>query len=137
MVDTVVFLCANLATGGYVNWHLASSIIYLSSRLVTLIRPALTQCYVGTLKHDSALCASCHDDSICGLSTDYTSTSNVSYTYMIYLVGLSNAGNFDVGDLMEIIRKEGRRMTAAQPSETTVGNMVRRMLKIIREEYAR
>uniref|UniRef100_A0A3P8XJA5 Translation initiation factor eIF2B subunit beta n=1 Tax=Esox lucius TaxID=8010 RepID=A0A3P8XJA5_ESOLU len=41
------------------------------------------------------------------------------------------------GDLMEIIRNEGRRMTAAQPSETTVGNMVRRVLKIIREEYAR
>uniref|UniRef100_A0A3B3TUB5 Translation initiation factor eIF2B subunit beta n=2 Tax=Poecilia TaxID=8080 RepID=A0A3B3TUB5_9TELE len=38
------------------------------------------------------------------------------------------------GDLMEIIRKEGRRMTAAQPSETTVGNMIRRVLKIIREE---
>lgn len=28
-------------------------------------------------------------------------------------------------------------MTAAQPSETTVGNMVLRVLKIIREEYAR
>lgn len=41
------------------------------------------------------------------------------------------------GDLMEIIRTEGRRMTAAQPSETTVGNMIRRVLKIIREEYAR
>uniref|UniRef100_A0AAX7V6A5 Translation initiation factor eIF2B subunit beta n=1 Tax=Astatotilapia calliptera TaxID=8154 RepID=A0AAX7V6A5_ASTCA len=41
------------------------------------------------------------------------------------------------GDLMEIIRKDGRRMTAAQPSETTVGNMIRRVLKIIREEYAR
>uniref|UniRef100_A0A3Q3GUH7 Translation initiation factor eIF2B subunit beta n=1 Tax=Labrus bergylta TaxID=56723 RepID=A0A3Q3GUH7_9LABR len=41
------------------------------------------------------------------------------------------------GDLMEIIRKEGRRMIAAQPSETTVGNMIRRVLKIIREEYAR
>uniref|UniRef100_A0A4W5QR47 Translation initiation factor eIF2B subunit beta n=1 Tax=Hucho hucho TaxID=62062 RepID=A0A4W5QR47_9TELE len=39
------------------------------------------------------------------------------------------------GDLMEIIRHEGRRITAAQPSETTVGNMVRRVLKIIREEY--
>uniref|UniRef100_A0A4W5RPK4 Translation initiation factor eIF2B subunit beta n=1 Tax=Hucho hucho TaxID=62062 RepID=A0A4W5RPK4_9TELE len=43
----------------------------------------------------------------------------------------------NAGDLMEIIRKEGRRMTAAQPSETTVGNMVLRVLKIIREEYAR
>uniref|UniRef100_A0A8D0AQ29 Translation initiation factor eIF2B subunit beta n=1 Tax=Sander lucioperca TaxID=283035 RepID=A0A8D0AQ29_SANLU len=41
------------------------------------------------------------------------------------------------GDLMEIIRKEGRRITAAQPSETTVGNMIRRVLKIVREEYAR
>uniref|UniRef100_A0A3P8WZD6 Translation initiation factor eIF2B subunit beta n=1 Tax=Cynoglossus semilaevis TaxID=244447 RepID=A0A3P8WZD6_CYNSE len=43
----------------------------------------------------------------------------------------------NAGDLMEIIRKEGRRMSAAQPSETTVGNMIRRVLKIIREEYAR
>lgn len=38
---------------------------------------------------------------------------------------------------MDLIRREGRRMTAAQPSETTVGNMVRRVLKIIREEYGR
>ena len=38
---------------------------------------------------------------------------------------------------MELIRREGRRMTAAQPSETTVGNMVRRVLRIIREEYGR
>lgn len=38
---------------------------------------------------------------------------------------------------MQLIRKEGKRMTAAQPSETTVGNMVRRVLKIIREEYSR
>lgn len=41
------------------------------------------------------------------------------------------------GELIDIIHKEGRRMTAAQPSETTVGNMVRRVLKIIREEYGR
>ncbi|PKU45629.1 translation initiation factor eif-2b subunit beta [Limosa lapponica baueri] len=39
------------------------------------------------------------------------------------------------GELMDLIRTEGRRMTAAQPSETTVGNMVRRVLKVIREEY--
>ncbi|XP_065405160.1 translation initiation factor eIF2B subunit beta isoform X3 [Macaca fascicularis] len=43
----------------------------------------------------------------------------------------------NAGELMELIRREGRRMTAAQPSETTVGNMVRRVLKIIREEYGR
>ncbi|XP_019374337.1 PREDICTED: translation initiation factor eIF-2B subunit beta isoform X2 [Gavialis gangeticus] len=41
------------------------------------------------------------------------------------------------GELMGLIRKEGQRMTVAQPSETTVGNMVRRVLKIIREEYGR
>lgn len=41
------------------------------------------------------------------------------------------------GELMNLIRKEGKRMSAAQPSETTVGNMVRRVLKIIREEYSR
>ncbi|KAM3919936.1 translation initiation factor eIF2B subunit beta [Leptodactylus fuscus] len=43
----------------------------------------------------------------------------------------------NAGELMDIIRREGRRMTAAQPSETTVGNMVRRVLKLIREEYSR
>ncbi|KAM4662694.1 translation initiation factor eIF2B subunit beta [Discoglossus pictus] len=43
----------------------------------------------------------------------------------------------NAGELMEIIRREGRRMTEAQPSETTVGNMVRRVLKLIREEYGR
>ncbi|XP_061467751.1 translation initiation factor eIF-2B subunit beta isoform X2 [Rhineura floridana] len=47
-------------------------------------------------------------------------------------------GRWDnAGELMDLIRKEGQRMTAAQPSETTVGNMVRRVLKIIREEYGR
>nr|KAF6391845.1 eukaryotic translation initiation factor 2B subunit beta [Pipistrellus kuhlii] len=40
----------------------------------------------------------------------------------------------NAGELMELIRREGRRMTAAQPSETTVGNMVRRVLRIIRQE---
>ncbi|NXS40680.1 EI2BB factor, partial [Balaeniceps rex] len=41
------------------------------------------------------------------------------------------------GELMDLIRTEGQRMAAAQPSETTVGNMVRRVLKVIREEYGR
>ncbi|XP_053330952.1 translation initiation factor eIF-2B subunit beta [Spea bombifrons] len=43
----------------------------------------------------------------------------------------------NAGEVMEIIRREGRRMISAQPSETTVGNMVRRVLKLIREEYSR
>ena len=38
---------------------------------------------------------------------------------------------------MDLVRKEGKRMMVAQPTETSVGNMVRRVLKIIREEYAR
>ena len=38
---------------------------------------------------------------------------------------------------MDIVREEGKKMMAAQPSESAVGNMVRRVLKIIREEYAR
>ncbi|CAI5764256.1 translation initiation factor eIF2B subunit beta [Podarcis muralis] len=47
-------------------------------------------------------------------------------------------GRWDnAGELISIIRQEGKKMTAAQPSETTVGNMVRRVLKIIREEYGR
>ncbi|XP_071952394.1 translation initiation factor eIF2B subunit beta-like [Antedon mediterranea] len=39
------------------------------------------------------------------------------------------------GDLMDRIRKEGKKMMAAQPSESAVGNVVRRVLKIIREEH--
>ena len=40
-------------------------------------------------------------------------------------------------ELMDIVKEEGTKMMAAQPSESAVGNMVRRALKIIREEYAR
>lgn len=38
-------------------------------------------------------------------------------------------------DLMAIISREGRQLIAAQPSETVVGNMIKRVLKIIREDY--
>ena len=38
---------------------------------------------------------------------------------------------------MEVVRNVGRRMLDAQPSEWVIGNMARRVLKIIREEYAR
>lgn len=38
-------------------------------------------------------------------------------------------------ELIQIIRQEGRKLTIAQPSETVVGNMVKRILKIIREDY--
>lgn len=39
-------------------------------------------------------------------------------------------------ELMMRIRHEGLRMMDAQPSESAVGNMVRRVIKIIREEFA-
>lgn len=40
------------------------------------------------------------------------------------------------GELMDIVRTEGRKMASAQQTESAVGNMVRRVLKIIREEYS-
>uniref|UniRef100_H2Z4M9 Translation initiation factor eIF2B subunit beta n=1 Tax=Ciona savignyi TaxID=51511 RepID=H2Z4M9_CIOSA len=40
-------------------------------------------------------------------------------------------------ELMNTIRKVGKQIVAAQPSEYVVGNIVRRVLKIIREEYVR
>jgi translation initiation factor eIF-2B subunit beta len=39
-------------------------------------------------------------------------------------------------ELVEKVREIGRDLVAAQPSEGTIGNMVRRVLKIIREEHA-
>ncbi|NP_001080268.1 eukaryotic translation initiation factor 2B subunit beta L homeolog [Xenopus laevis] len=66
-------------------------------------------------------------------SSDETARETVGLLRRI--IAQARWGN--AGELMEIIRREGRRMTAAQPSETTVGNMVRRVLKLIREEYGR
>lgn len=40
------------------------------------------------------------------------------------------------GELMQCVRTEGKKMASAQPTDSVVGNMVRRALKIIREEYA-
>ena len=39
-------------------------------------------------------------------------------------------------ELMDFIRVAGKKLMDAQPSEAAVGNMVRRILKLIREEYA-
>ncbi|XP_073494196.1 translation initiation factor eIF2B subunit beta isoform X1 [Phyllobates terribilis] len=66
-------------------------------------------------------------------SSEETARETVSLLRRI--IAQARWGN--AGELMVIIRREGRRMTAAQPSETTVGNMVRRVLKLIREEYSR
>ncbi|XP_072019569.1 translation initiation factor eIF2B subunit beta-like isoform X2 [Amphiura filiformis] len=42
----------------------------------------------------------------------------------------------NAGELMAKVRQEGKRIVSAQPAESALGNMVRRVLKIIREEYA-
>ena len=39
-------------------------------------------------------------------------------------------------ELMEFVRSAGKRLMNAQPSVDAVGNMVRRILKIVKEEYA-
>ncbi|XP_078090697.1 translation initiation factor eIF2B subunit beta [Mustelus asterias] len=43
----------------------------------------------------------------------------------------------NAGELLDLIRTEGRRVMSAQPTETSVGNIIRRVMKIIREEYGR
>ncbi|XP_072130928.1 translation initiation factor eIF2B subunit beta isoform X2 [Mobula birostris] len=43
----------------------------------------------------------------------------------------------NAGELLDLIRKESRKVIVAQPFETTVGNIIRRVMKIIREEYSR
>lgn len=54
-----------------------------------------------------------------------------------YLRHVISAARFNcTGDLMKIIQREGHKITSIQPSAYVVGNMVRRVLKIIREEYA-
>jgi len=38
-------------------------------------------------------------------------------------------------DLMALVNAEGKKLTKSLPLHASVGNMVRRILKIIREEY--
>jgi translation initiation factor 2B subunit (eIF-2B alpha/beta/delta family) len=38
-------------------------------------------------------------------------------------------------DLMVLVSAEGKKLTKSLPLQASVGNMVRRILKIIREEY--
>ncbi|KAL5016275.1 hypothetical protein ScPMuIL_005864 [Solemya velum] len=64
-------------------------------------------------------------------------TYNVAYRTVSLLVRVISQTKWNTAkELIEIVRREGLKMMRAQPSETSVGNMVRRVLKIIREEYA-
>ncbi|CAH1244106.1 EIF2B2 [Branchiostoma lanceolatum] len=63
---------------------------------------------------------------------------NVAYTTLDILRRVVSQTRWQTAkDLMVIVKREGKRLVSAQPSETVVGNMIRRVLKIIREEYAR
>ncbi|CAB1110838.1 unnamed protein product [Ectocarpus sp. CCAP 1310/34] len=57
------------------------------------------------------------------------------FTVELYrnLVGSCKWGT--AGQLMDAVREVGRELVAAKPSELAVGNMVRRVLYIIRDEY--
>merc|ERR1711963_1237222 len=49
---------------------------------------------------------------------------------------ISQAKWANAQDLMDQVQETGRQLIRADPSESRVGNMVRRVLKIIREEFA-
>ena len=71
------------------------------------------------------------------LFREVTGSYDVAYetlSLMRRVVSQSRWAN--AGELMGKVREEGKRIMSAQPAESAVGNMVRRVLKIIREEYA-
>lgn len=49
---------------------------------------------------------------------------------------ISNTKWTNASDLMDVIKKEGSCMIEANPIETAVGNVIKRVLKIIRDEYS-
>ncbi|WAR23225.1 EI2BB-like protein [Mya arenaria] len=62
---------------------------------------------------------------------------NVAFKTVSLLVRIISQTKWsNAKELMEIVRAEGRKLMASQPAESAIGNMVRRVLKIIREEYA-
>lgn len=62
---------------------------------------------------------------------------NVAYKTVTLMVRVVSQTKWSSAkELMDIVKMEGQKMMAAQPSESAIGNMVRRVLKIIREEYA-
>lgn len=62
---------------------------------------------------------------------------NVAYRTVSLLVRVISQTKWTTArELLDNVTTHGKRMISAQPSESAVGNMVRRILKIIREEYA-
>ncbi|KAJ3081933.1 GCD complex subunit gcd7, partial [Quaeritorhiza haematococci] len=61
---------------------------------------------------------------------------NVSTDTLVVLRNVISANRWSSGSqLIQIVQDVGRRLIAAQTTELAVGNMVRRILHIIREEY--
>lgn len=66
----------------------------------------------------------------------FLETQDVAIDVLDILIGIVTQKEWkNAKELMTIIREEGKNLTSIQPSETVIGNMVRRVLKIIREEY--
>lgn len=67
----------------------------------------------------------------CGIQDPYQVASQ-TVSILKHIIGETSWRS--AGELMNIVRSESVKMIAAKPSETAIGNMVRRVLKIIREE---
>jgi len=57
-------------------------------------------------------------------------------TLEIMRLTVATAASKDISSLIELIKAAGRAIVASSPHELTVGNMVRRVLQIVREETA-
>jgi translation initiation factor eIF-2B subunit beta len=67
----------------------------------------------------------------CSVQGPYQVASQ-TVTVLKHIIGESSWKS--ASELMQIVKSESMKMIAAQPSEAAIGNMVRRVLKIIREE---
>lgn len=62
---------------------------------------------------------------------------NVAHQTLYWLRNIISQAKWNnISELMTHVREEGKRMMDSQPAEATIGNMIRRVLKVIREEHA-
>ena len=68
----------------------------------------------------------------------FNGSYDLAYKTINYLRKIITQSKWNnASELMVTIREEGKKMISVQPCEYVVGNMIRRVLKIIREEYVR
>jgi len=62
---------------------------------------------------------------------------NVAHQTLYWLRNIISQAKWNsISELMTHVREEGKRMRESQPAEASIGNMIRRVLKVIREEHA-